>query len=85
MSEKARARVEMEQEQSKHDCASEQKWKQRNTASEESKAKEKESNRGRSNVYRESLVENRITLGSLPETLQMTTLLSSPLHLVPNT
>ena len=33
----------MEQEQSKRDCARERKLKQRDTASEESKAKEKES------------------------------------------
>jgi len=35
----------MEQEQSKHDRARAQKWKQRDTASEESKIKEKESDR----------------------------------------
>ena len=34
------ARAEMEQEQSKCDRARERRWKQRNTASEESKAKE---------------------------------------------
>ena len=42
---KDRARAETEQEQSKHDHATEQKWKQRGTALEESKAKEKESDR----------------------------------------
>ena len=49
----------MEQEQSKCDRAREQKWKQRDTASEESKAKEKESDRLRKKqgVHRESLVE----------------------------
>ena len=35
----------MEQEQSKCDCARERKWKQWNTASEKSKAKEKVSDR----------------------------------------
>ena len=35
-------RAKMEQEQSKRDCTKERKWKQRDTTSEESKAKEKE-------------------------------------------
>ena len=43
--EKGRARAEMEQEQSKRDRAREQRCKQRDTASEESKAKEKVSDR----------------------------------------
>ena len=38
-------RAKTEQEQSKHDHAIEQKWKQRGTTLEESKAKEKESDR----------------------------------------
>ena len=38
---KDRARAEMEQEQSKRDRVRERRWKQRDTASEESKAKEK--------------------------------------------
>ena len=41
------------------------------------KAKEKEPDRGRSDVYRESLVETRTTPGSLSETLQTTALPSS--------
>ena len=49
------------------------------------KAKEKEPDRGRSDVYRESLVETRTTPGSLSETLQTTALPSSPLYLVPST
>ena len=43
--EKYCARAEMEQEQSKHDRAREQRWKQRDTASEQSEAKENESDR----------------------------------------
>ena len=73
-SEKARARADMEQEQSKRDRTSEQKQKQRDTAL---GTKEKESDRGRSDVYRESLVETRTTPGSLSETLQTTALPSS--------
>ena len=62
----------MEQEQSKRDCAREQRRKQRDTVSEESKAREKES-------------DTHMTLRSLSETLQMTTLPSSLLYLVSNT
>ena len=43
--EKDRARAKMGQEQSKRDCARERRRKQSDTASEESKAKEKESDR----------------------------------------
>ena len=49
------------------------------------KATEKESDRGRSDVYRESLVKTRTIPGSLSETLQTTALPSSPLYLVPST
>ena len=50
------ARVEMAGERSKLDCAKERKGKQRDTAPEESKAKEKDSDRLRKKrVYRESL------------------------------
>ena len=45
MCEKDRLRAEMEQKQSKRDCARERRRKQRDTASEESKAKEKEPDR----------------------------------------
>ena len=43
--EKDRGTVEMEQEQSTRDYAREQKWNQRDTTTEESKGKEKESDR----------------------------------------
>ena len=62
----------MEQEQSKHDCARERRQKQRDTASEESKAREKES-------------DTHTTLRSLSETLQTTTLPSSLLYLISST
>ena len=55
--EKDHARAEMERERSKHDRAREQKWKQRDTASEESRAKEKESDR-----LRKKQGESRIAL-----------------------
>ena len=49
------------------------------------KAKEKESDRSRSDVYRESLVGTHTTLCSLSETLQTTALPSSALYLVSDT
>ena len=70
---KDRARAEMGHEQSKRDRARERRRKQRDIASEESKAKAK------------NLTDTRTTLRSLSETLQTTTLLSSPLYLVPST
>ena len=70
---KDRARAKMGHKQSKHDRAREQRRKQRDIASEESKAKAK------------YLTDTRTTLRSLSETLQTTVLLSSPLYLVPNT
>ena len=63
----------MGHEQSKRDRVREQRWKQRDIASEESKAKAK------------SLTDTCTTLRSLSETLQTTALPSSPLHLVPST
>ena len=64
----------MGHEQSKRDHAREQRRKQRDIASEESKAKAK------------NLTDTRTTLRSLPEkTLQTTALLFSPLYLVPST
>ena len=67
------ARAKMGHEQSKRDCARERRRKQRDIAPEESKAKAK------------NLTDTRTTLRSLSETLQTTTLLSSPLYLVPST
>ena len=69
--EKHGARAKIGQEQCKRDRARERKRKQRDTASEESKAKEK------------GLTDIRMTLCSLSETLQTTALPSSPLYLVP--
>ena len=62
----------MGHEQSKRNRARERRRKQRDIASEESKAKAK------------NLTDNRATLHSLSETLQTTALLSSPLYLVPS-
>ena len=71
---KDRARAKMGHEQSKRDRARERRRKQRDIASEESKAKAK------------NLTDTRVTLrGSLSETLQTTALPSSPLYLVPST
>ena len=58
---------------SKRDRARERRRKQRNIASEESKAKAK------------NLTDTRTTLRSLSETLQTTALLPSSLYLVPST
>ena len=64
----------MGHEQSKRDRARERRRKQRDIASEESKAKAK------------NPTDTRMTLrGSLSETLQTTALPSSPLYLVPST
>ena len=64
----------MGHEQSKRDRARERRRKQRDIASEESKAKAK------------NLIDTHMTLrGSLSETLQNTALPSSPLYLVPST
>ena len=68
---KDRTRAKMGHEQSKRDRARERRRKQRDIASEESKAKAK------------ILTDTRTTLRSLSETLQTTALLSSPLYLVP--
>ena len=70
---KDRARAKMGHEQSKRDRAKERRQKQRDIASEESKAKAK------------NLTDTRTTLRSLSETFQTTALLSSPLYLVPST
>ena len=70
---KDRARAKMGHKQSKRDRARERRRKQRDIASEESKAKAK------------NLTDTRTTLCSLSETLQTTALLSSPLYLVPST
>ena len=71
---KDRVRAEMGHKQSKCGRARERRRKQRDIASEESKAKAK------------NLTDTRMTLcGSLSETLQTTALLSSPLYLVPST
>ena len=62
----------------KRDCARERKWKQRDTASEESKAKENESDRLRKKRCIQG--ESRVTLHLAHfETLQTTALPSSPL------
>ena len=71
--EKDRVRAKMGHEQSKCDRARERRRKQRDIASEESKAKAK------------ILTVTRTTLHSLSETLQTTALLSLPLYLVPST
>ena len=71
----------MEQEQFKCDHARERKQKQRDTASEESKASATMTPPQHVSLR----LETRMTLGSLPETLQTTALPSSPLYLIPST
>ena len=78
---KDRARAEMEQEHSKGDHARKQKRKQRDTLSEDSKAKETLTPPQHVSLR----FETCMTLRSDSETLQTTALPSSLLHLVPST
>ena len=90
----------MEHKRSKRDCTRKRKQKQRDTASEEGKAKEKQSDHSMYLCVGDLHVESpvflllmayhtraiRTTLRSLPETLQTTALPSLPLlYLVPST